>query len=314
MFVREALNAGGTITPLLIPSQDLVGPSLANPSIYNDKGKLYLNLRNLNYILWHSEKGKHTHKWGPLVYLHREDDVRLVTDNFLCTLKPNLMVDEYQKVDMKLDKPPLWEFVGLEDARIVKWEGKVYLCGVRRDTTTNGQGRMELSEIENGVEISRARIPALNDMSYCEKNWMPILDKPYHFMAWSSPVTVARYDVAKKETFVVHQGKEENVNYRGGSQLVPWKSGYIAVVHETNFWLDETGKKNAVYTHTFLFWDKDWNLIKKSPSFNFMGANIEFACGMCKHENNFLVTFGFQDNAAFLLKVPQSYMESFLNE
>ena len=42
----------------------------------------------------------------------------------------------------------MWDFVGLEDARLVKWNETYYLCGVRRDTTTNGQGRMELSEID----------------------------------------------------------------------------------------------------------------------------------------------------------------------
>lgn len=314
MFVKTALEAGGTLTPLLIPPGEMVGPSVANPSIYNDKGKIRVNLRNLNYILWHSERGKFPHKWGPLVYLHREDDVRLATDNFLCELDYNLVISNYRKVDMALDKKPLWEFVGLEDARIVVWDDKLFLCGVRRDTTTNGQGRMELSEIKDGVEVSRTRIPALHDTSYCEKNWMPILDKPYHFMVWSSPVTVARYDVEKKETFLVHQGEEEDLKLRGGSQLIPWNGGYIALVHNTNFFLDETGKKQATYTHRFLFWNRQWELVKKSPEFSFLSGNIEFACGMCEYKNDFLITFGFQDNAAFLLRAPQNLVEEFLNE
>ena len=40
------------------------------------------------------------------------------------------------------------DFVGLEDSRIFRWEGDLYISGVRRDTTENGQGRMELSKIE----------------------------------------------------------------------------------------------------------------------------------------------------------------------
>ena len=69
-----------------------------------------------------------------------------------------------------LDQEPKWEFVGLEDARIVIWDGKTYLCGVRRDTTTNGEGRMELSEIVDGKEVNRYRIEPPNGHTYCEKN------------------------------------------------------------------------------------------------------------------------------------------------
>ena len=63
--------------------------------------------------------------------------------------KNDLSIQTYHKIDTGvLDVKPLWDFVGLEDARLVKWDDKYYMCGVRRDTTTNGQGRMELSEIE----------------------------------------------------------------------------------------------------------------------------------------------------------------------
>jgi hypothetical protein len=54
---------------------------------------------------------------------------------------------------------------------------------------------MELSEISldktnwTAQEIDRKRIPApAPDTSYCEKNWMPVVDRPYHFIKWNSPV------------------------------------------------------------------------------------------------------------------------------
>ena len=67
----------------------------------------------------------------------------------------------------------MWDFIGLEDARVVRWGGNLYITGVRRDTKINGEGRMELSEIdslESANEISRVRIePPNNPDSYCEK-------------------------------------------------------------------------------------------------------------------------------------------------
>ena len=100
-------------------------------------------------------------------------------------------ITRFNKVDTSLfdTYEPMWDFVGLEDARLFRWNDKLYMSGVRRDTTTNGQGRMELSELEVGVdyvkEISRVRIEAPNNPdSYCEKNWMPITDLPNHYVKW----------------------------------------------------------------------------------------------------------------------------------
>ena len=35
-----------------------------------------------------------------------------------------------------------------------------------------------------------------------------------------------------------------------------------------------------------------------------MGAMIEFCCGMTIKDNNFIITYGYQDNAAYALKMP----------
>src|SRR5512135_362381 len=141
-FVKRVLETGGTIKPLIVPTK--TGTGLLNPSVYNDNGKLIVNLRHCQYTLIHSEKHKYEHQWGPLCYLCPEDDLTLTTTNFLCKLDGDLNILDHKQVNTsKLDVKPLWEFVGLEDARVIRWDGKLYICGVRRDTTTNGQGRME---------------------------------------------------------------------------------------------------------------------------------------------------------------------------
>ena len=52
-----------------------------NPSIYNLRGKLIANLRAVNYTFYHSEKKLFHHPYGPLTYLHPEDDIKLRTWN-----------------------------------------------------------------------------------------------------------------------------------------------------------------------------------------------------------------------------------------
>lgn len=325
-FVKIALENGGQIKPLLIPCQDLNGPSLTNPSILVHNNKILVNLRNINYTLYHSEKKKYEHIWGPLVYIHPENELKLKTTNVICELDTDLNIINHYVVDTsRFDKTPLWDFVGLEDARLINWDSKLFLTGVRRDTTTNGQGRMELSEIvfdNNSVtEISRTRIPMPgvdegDKTSYCEKNWMPFLDLPYHYIKWSNPTHVVKYDYVNSKTEDIYLGTEKlnHKDWRGGSQVVSWKGGYIALIHETNLLRSEAGRKDAVYRHRFLVWDKNWNLIKYSKEFSFIEASIEFSVGMDLHNGDFLITFGYQDNAAYVLKVSESVVENFINE
>ncbi len=316
---KIAIKNGGSLRPLLISSDQLNGPSLMNPSILNIDNNLIVNLRNVNYVLYHAEKSVNPHIWGPLCYLHTEQHPVLATNNILCKLNDDLQIIESQIINTsKLDVKPLWEFIGLEDGRLIHWNNKLFLSGVRRDTTTNGQGRIELSEINDRFEeISRVRIPAPPpDNSYCEKNWMPILDRPYTYIKWSNPTEVVQFDPVTLGTTTIFLGEYQQLNtydLRGGSQVIPYKNDYLAVVHEVNLFNSESGKKNATYRHRFILWDKNFRLIKVSPRFDFMNGEIEFACGMCEYRGDILITFGFQDNAAYLLKLTQSLLDELLN-
>lgn len=314
---QEIRKLGGKILPLILPHNDLKGPSSANVSIIHVNNKLVINIRNLNYVLYHAENSKNAHAWGPLVYIHPEKDQTLTTYNYLCQLNEDYSIYAYSLVDTSsLDVKPLWEFVGLEDARLICWDNKLFLCGVRRDTTTNGVGRMELSEIliqdNKAKEIARNRIPAPDpDNSYCEKNWMPILDKPFHFVKWSNPTEVVKYDPYNKNTTTVIIKDYQHTNtgdLRGGSQVIPYLNYYIAIVHDVDLYYSEAGRKDAKYRHRVILWDKNFNIIRVSDQFSFLDGKIEFCVGLTEYNDKFIATFGFQDNAAFICEIPKSLM------
>jgi hypothetical protein len=315
-FVKLALESKGSIANLTINANKTNGLSLTNPSIFYDGINLMCNIRYVEYALYHSEnEQKFQNQWGVLAYLHPEDDIHLRTKN---AFTKNLENDVFEFIDTtNLDREPLWDFIGLEDARIVVWDGKTYLCGVRRDTTTNGVGRMELSEIYDGREINRYRIEPPNGYTYCEKNWMPIVDMPFHFVKWSNPTEVVKVNILKgtSETILLKNQtelKDIKRDLRGGSQVIPFKDFHIALTHEVDLWNNEKGNKDGQYYHRFIVWDKDWNVIKKSDEFKFLGANIEFCCGMAIKDDEFLITFGFQDTTSFLLSVPCEFVEQYI--
>lgn len=322
-FVKLALENGGDIKPLLIPPQDLSGASLTNPSVLVIDEKIIVNIRNINYTLYHSELNKFEHIWGPLSYIHPETDMHLRTTNFIAELDENLNISHYSKIDTsQFDTyEPQWDFVGLEDVRLVNWNDKIYAIGVRRDLDTKGTGRMEASELsfskDSVKEVFRYRIPgAPPDNEYCMKNCTPIEDMPFHLLKWTNPTSLMKFNVDGDPT-EVKETTTYTVGYndmRGGSQVIKFNDGYLTVIHETELYNSEQGRKNATYRHRFVYWDNEFKTQRFSKLFSFLNAKIEFCCGIAKYKDDFLITFGFQDNAAYILKVPQKVVEDFINE
>ena len=316
-LVQKAVGQGGKLAPLAIPGTF----GGMNPSVFIDPdGDILVNVRVVNYILYHSEnEQRFPSRWGPLAYLHPEKDQRLVTENYVVRLNSNLEITDCAKVEMLELHQPIWEFVGLEDARLVYWDD-YYLIGVRRDTTNNGVGRMEKSKVSIDKdtwtikEISRERIE-VPSQSYCEKNWMPIVDKPFHFVKWHSPIEVMKAEGTMAQQVALKQGIQPEKDQRGGSQLIRWGSVYIAITHEVDLFKNYLQQKDGIYRHRLCVYDNDLNLvgISREP-FSFLDGRIEFCVGAAEYEGDLLVSFGFQDNAAFVLRVPRAIVEDMIAE
>ena len=331
-LAKLVMENGGDISPLIIPSELTDGTGLCNPSIFIDsKGDIIVNVRHVHYLLYHSEfKQKYWSGWGCLAYLNPEDDICLKTGNYLCKLDPDtLEIKDFGKIDTsKFDIPPVWEFHGLEDARVVEWDNKLYVSGVRRDVKDNGEGRMELCEIKwegnNITETTRDRIESAVH-TYLEKNWMPIIDMPYHYIKWTTPLEIVKVNLEDKSKEIVQKGVLNKVScstvitrsfnfpkpreLRGSSQVIPFGEYRIALSHECDFWHNENQSKDAQYYHRFIFWDKNWDIVKITEPFKFMSAQIEFNCGLALKDDNLLITYGYQDNAAYLLKMPVKVLD-----
>jgi hypothetical protein len=322
-LAKLSLDNGGKIYPLIIHSENTNGLGLMNPSIFLDKEKILVNLRSVNYTFYHSEEKIFQHPYGPLTYIHPENDIHLRTENYYLELNENFEIEKYLKINTsKFDTyDPQWEFVGLEDIRLFKWKEKLYAAGVRRDLDSIGTGRMELSELvvseDEVFEFSRFRIPTPNNkQSYCEKNWMPVLDMPFHFIKWTNPTELVCVDIENKNCNSIFIGKQKETpaDLRGGSQVIKWRSYFLAVTHEVDLFKNENGRKDAVYRHRFVLWDKNWNLIRWTRDFSIMSGHVEFCTGLALKDREFLLSFGFQDNAAFILKFPEKIVEELINE
>jgi len=322
-LVQKAVEHGGKLAPLVISEGLTSGTGLMNPSVFVDSdGDILINLRHVNYTLYHAEASQRfPSRWGPLGYLHPEKDQRLVTENYICRLNSDLEITDHAKVEMLELHAPIWDFVGLEDARLVQWDDEYCIIGVRRDTTTSGVGRMEKSVIKidksnwSAKETKRTRIPApAPDDSYCEKNWMPVLDRPNQFIKWTSPVEVVELQGSECVQLAVKQGIQPNKDQRGGSQLVRWGNVYISITHEVDLFKNYLEQKDGLYRHRLCIWDDQLNLVGLGKPFSFLDGHIEFCVGAAVFEGDLLISFGFQDNAAFVLRTPRAIVEDMIVE
>ena len=326
-LIHRSLLNGGKLAPLVLPNNASNGMGTMNPSLMiDDDGDILVNIRLVNYTLFISENEKRFFSpWGPLSYLHPEKDQNLRTENYLCRLNRDLEIINYTKVEMLELHTPIWNFIGLEDARVVQWGGDYYLIGVRRDTTTNGQGRMEYSKVEidkenwTVKEVQRVRVPApiAEDTSYCEKNWMPVLDDPYHFVKWAMPTEVVwanPNEPESKQAIVNDNVPTPPSDQRGGSHVITWGDYYICVTHEVKLWRNYLNQKDSTYRHRLIVWDKEFNFVGLSKEFAFMDTPIEFCVGAALINDNLLLSFGVQDNSAFVLEVPNSVVEEMIEE
>jgi len=325
-LVKTIINDyNGTIKPLIIDSKLTNGTGITNSSLLVENDKIHMIMRHVEYTLYHCENEQkyQSADQGPLSYYHKENKQELKTNNYYCELDPNTLdIIKTLKIDTsKLDVKPIWTFVGLEDARLVKWLNKYFLCGVRRDTTTNGQGRMELSEIiieEDSVkEINRNRIEVPDVNSYCEKNWMPIIDEPFNFVKWTNPTEIVKVNLENNNSEQIYINDIKHklpFDVRGGSPLIEWdNNSYMCITHEVDFTLkNQNGFKNADYYHRFIIFDKDYSIKYISDNFNFMTAKVEFCIGLAQYKNDIFISFGFQDNCSYIIKIKKDRLQDLI--
>lgn len=316
-----ALDCGGSIRKLYLPDTKVV--SQTNPSVAVCNGRLLTIIRGLNYVLW--QASRFPCAWGPLAYMHPENDRTLTTTNYLAELDPTtLEVTRFTEIRTDaLDELPLWQFIGKEDARLSWWNNQIWISGVRRDNNPTGIGRMETSRIEvdwdafTAVEVERHLIPVPSGDSYCEKNWMPVADLPFHYVKWTQPTELVRanLDGTTESLSIVDTKIPVYADQRGSSQILQWEKYLIAITHEVDLFTHRNWARDAVYRHRLAVWDEDFQLVGLSKqNFSFMDGNIEFCAGAAELNGDLIISYGFQDNCAYALKLPGALVNSIIEE
>ena len=279
--------------------------SASNPSIiYDEKSGLFLlNVRNTNYKLRKNRKGA-----TECTPVKAAKDI-FETRNFI-TVCRNPMEDSLQWYLIKEKKRQYYSKKhGFEDARLVNWHNRLFLSATIRDYNTGGMGRITLVELDKHYEEVNHYIleGTCGDTSFCEKNYICVNNKPFHYIVSVEPTVVNRYSLSDlratylKGTTGMCIGTNMLGAFRGSSQAIELPNGdYLAVIHNSE--ADENTQHH--YYHYFAIWDKDFNLKRISQPYKFEGEPVEFCCGACLKDGFVYITYSVMDSNASIMRIP----------
>lgn len=260
----------------------------ANPSITRFGRLTLMCMRTVNYRI--REDGSYD--------MQGDDAIR--TENFLLTLNKDHEVLDGREIVWSRP-PPAWPHVqGLEDMRIFQNDDRLMFIACAREQNPDGVAEQVVGEIDHtSGQIMSFKTVHVEPRQH-EKNWMPIA---YTYSPMKFVYRPDRIINEYGETILTFDGMAGINHFSGGTPLIAFNGGKLALVHESCI---KPGHTKRFYQHRFVWFDDQTHKLSKwSRPFFFNEKGIEFAAGLarCPYTGNLLISYGVDDAAAFVASV-----------
>ena len=238
-----------------------------------------------------------------------EDGQDIRTANILIRLADDLTVSEAKTLAVDPYQGSGFPVHGLEDCRLRHTGNGIGVSATIRNVA-GFDGRCRIATAELDVDAGRLhslRVIESNSSQEHEKNWMPLAGKA----AWLYCCNVGGYTLTV-EAKAGHPGEYRMLRrepspalaaeFRGGSQLVPFRGGWLCCIHEVR--AGANGQR--VYEHRLCWFTNALRLERVSERFAFREAEaIEFAAGLATHGGRVVISFGVRDAEAWLVSLTE---------
>ena len=280
------------------------GWSLFNPTVIVHDGQLVAIVRSSNYQIV-----------GGRYVMPDADQGTIRTENILVRMRQDLTVSDAKVIAGPDYVRTGFPVTGLEDCRLRYTPAGIGVSATVRDVAPHdGNCRIAVADLS----VSEARFDSLRVLSGStplphEKNWMPIHGtSAWLYMANLDGHTVSvdsdadipdAFSICRRSTAPAIASQ-----FRGGSQLVPFRGGLLGVIHEV------AATPHRAYDHRFVWFDEGLSLRRMSVPFGIREPNtIEFAAGLAVLNDSVVVSFGVRDAEAWLVEMPASQVEGLLD-
>lgn len=181
-----------------------------------------------------------------------------------------------------------------EDFRLLKFGDIIQASAT---DVSFGKERYKMACVD--LTLAQDRLDTKKSVSYPiphEKNYIPVEDGKGVFIT----------DMLLNSIYIVSDANIENkrlqrcrgmVKYRGSSQLMRYRDGYVALVHN---------RRRDVYTNAFAFFDKSLLQCRISDEFTVFRdvSTIDFCCGMAIEDDTAILPICVHDRDTHLFRLP----------
>jgi len=271
------------------------GYKAMNPSIASAGGMLHVLVRTVNYEI--DAAGRYvihgTHGDGSAA-----GDRPINTCNFIVGLSPDLVVHASTEIELPSRMPsPAWDLVrGFEDSRLFRWKNELWTLSTVREQNPEGWCEQVLAPLEfrpgllrygNGWE------KILVEPRQHEKNWMPWVHEGELRFVYRLGTVLDQWG----KIIAQHPVDFDVSSISGGSQVIPVRGMYLALVHEAR---QRPDTARRYYQHRFVQIDGSGRVLRITRPFVFHDREIEFAAGMVCLGGHLVVSYGRRDAEAWL--------------
>jgi len=273
-----------------------------NPSIIKVNGGYLSTVRAVNYDLKHGY-----HFWTGSALASSVPDTQnslLWMDNNLQMLSHDLLEDRH----IRAEKPAL---DGLEDLRLFLWRGEYWVTGTAVHYRGKSRGTLTLARLDGAtMRLEDPLFFTSPDNRDVEKNWMPwVVGDALYFIHTVAPWRLMRFD--RPDLVDVSTAPATLPAVSGGSCVMPWRDGWLAVVHSKG---QERRPPRWEYWHRFLILDGEMKPKALSRKWKLDGDAIEFCAGLAfnpEHET-IVLSYGATDRVARFMELEESVIGDLL--
>lgn len=285
-YAKSSKDLFGSFESKELKLEDLGIYHVTNPSIIWDRKGRSGVIRSVNYRI--IDGG----------YVWPEDDHTIRTRNWWVDFDQDWNITKQVEILDKTNLPRIdFPVRGYEDCRIFRWRDKTWLsavaCDLRYMAGQDGAREIVLLELDDDHHVVSVEPIRGSWSKGHQKNWMPMVEMGSLSWIYSTlPFQKVAYSRTEEPSF------QEEGMLRGGSQVISAPGGgRLWLVHEVTVGGDYRGR---IYLHRFVYSKTGSRVDGLSPPFYLLEKGIEFAAGLARDGDRFVVSFGVADKAAHL--------------
>jgi hypothetical protein len=281
---------------LTVPTEFLY----SNPSIIATQDGWLVTIRTYN--LYSVKDGR----------IHKIDGEKLINENWLVSYTDDFRVQTQKILDIDdslIDLETRSTFLpnGIADYRIFRRLGEYYLLGYGTNIRDH-LDTMVLCRLE-GDRVTRLHIMKSPKNMDVEKNWMPVESDGELSVIYSvNPFELMSIEEGNPVLQYTRPYNGDIVEYRGSSQAIRYKVGFLCVVHRSIIvgW-------RRIYLHRFVLFDNDWGIARMSKEFFIEKKGAEFCAGLANKGDRYVISYGLRNIHARVVEMPGSLVERLLD-